>query len=42
MKLVWGIIVLFLLVMGVVVTVAYKVPSNQTGIDPAQIAKLRS
>lgn len=41
MKTVWGVIILFLLVMATVTTVAYKRTSGSTGIDPAQIAKMR-
>ena len=41
MKMVWAVIILFVLVMGTVVAVAFKIPSNQTGIDPAKIAQLR-
>ena len=41
MKTVLGVILLFLLVMGTVVVVAYKRPSGSTGIDPAQIAQMR-
>jgi len=41
MKLVFAIIFLFLMIMGTVVTVAYRRPSGSTGIDPAQIAQLR-
>ena len=38
---VYSIIALFVVVMGVVVTVAFKRTSNSTGVDPAQIKHIR-